>query len=40
MALRAFKEGADVYLNSMMSRDFYEHLFNSSISIVPESHLS
>jgi ADP-specific Phosphofructokinase/Glucokinase conserved region len=40
MALRAFKEGADVYLNSMMSRYFYEHLFNSSISIVPESHLS
>lgn len=36
MALRGFKEGADVYLHSVMSHQFYKDLYNSSITLVPE----
>ncbi|CAK93329.1 unnamed protein product (macronuclear) [Paramecium tetraurelia] len=39
MALRAFKEGGDVYLSAIMSNHYYENLFNSSISIIPQSFL-
>lgn len=37
MALRGFKEGADVYLHSMMSHEFFKTLYNSSITVVPNN---
>lgn len=48
MALRAFKvfiqliiqqEGADVYLHTVLSRNYYRNLFNSSITVVPQEFL-
>ncbi|CAD8058804.1 unnamed protein product [Paramecium primaurelia] len=39
MALRAFKEGGDVYLSAIMSNHYYQNLFNESIKIVPQSFL-
>ena len=47
MALRAFKvlisinykEGGDVYLSAIMSKYYYQSLFNESITIVPSSFL-
>lgn len=39
MALRGFKEGADVYLHTIMSHTYYETLFNSSITIIPKKFL-
>ncbi|KAM3127469.1 hypothetical protein pb186bvf_020449 [Paramecium bursaria] len=40
MALRAFKEGATVYLQSKMSKKYYTTLFNSSIIVMPSSFLN
>ncbi|CAD8067447.1 unnamed protein product [Paramecium sonneborni] len=39
MALRAFKEGGDVYLSAIMSKHYYKNLFNESITMIPSSFL-